>query len=85
MEIDEGNFKLNIKQKELHPVAEYLKPQGRFRHLSEEQLDYLQKDAQSEWNAILELEKSGRFPMLPTHFYSATLPIAKTVYPVFSA
>jgi pyruvate/2-oxoacid:ferredoxin oxidoreductase beta subunit len=62
MEIDGGNFKLNIKQKELHHVAEYLKPQGRFRHLSEEQLEYLQKDAQSEWNALLELEKRGRFP-----------------------
>src|SRR4030042_224167 len=62
MEIDEGNFKLNIKPKELRPIAEYLKPQGRFRHLSEVQLEYLQKDAQIEWNALLELEKRGRFP-----------------------
>jgi pyruvate ferredoxin oxidoreductase beta subunit len=62
MEIDEGKFKLNVKPKELRPIAEYLKPQGRFRHLSEVQLEYLQKDAQIEWNALLELEKRGRFP-----------------------
>jgi pyruvate ferredoxin oxidoreductase alpha subunit len=62
MEIDEGNFKLNLKPKELRPIAEYLKPQGRFRHLSEGQLEFLQKDAQTEWSALLELEKRGRFP-----------------------
>ncbi len=62
MEIDEGNFKLNLKPKELRPIAEYLKPQGRFRHLSEGQLDILQSDAATEWSALLELEKRGRFP-----------------------
>jgi pyruvate ferredoxin oxidoreductase beta subunit len=62
MEIDEGNFKLNLKPKELRPIAEYLKPQGRFRHLSDGQLELLQKDATTEWNALLELEKRGRFP-----------------------
>jgi len=62
MEIDEGNFKLNLKPKELRPIAEYLKPQGRFRHLSEGQLDILQNDAATEWSALLELEKRGRFP-----------------------
>jgi pyruvate ferredoxin oxidoreductase beta subunit len=62
MEIDDGNFKLNLKPKELRPVAEYLKPQGRFRHLSEGQLEFLQKDVQTEWNALLELEKQGKFP-----------------------
>ncbi|MGD0802693.1 MAG: thiamine pyrophosphate-dependent enzyme [Candidatus Bathyarchaeia archaeon] len=62
MEIDEGNFKLNIKPKELRPIAEYLKPQGRFRHLSDGQLEILQNDAQTEWTALLELEKRGRFP-----------------------
>jgi len=62
MEIDEGNFKLNLKPKELRPIAEYLKPQGRFRHLTEGQLEFLQKDAATEWAALLELEKRGRFP-----------------------
>jgi pyruvate/2-oxoacid:ferredoxin oxidoreductase beta subunit len=62
MEIDEGKFKLNLKPKELRPVVEYLKPQGRFRHLSEQQLEFLQKDVQIEWNALLELEKQVKFP-----------------------
>jgi pyruvate/2-oxoacid:ferredoxin oxidoreductase beta subunit len=62
MEIDEGNFKLNLKPKELRPIAEYLKPQGRFRHLTDDQIEFLQKDVQTEWRAILELEKRGRFP-----------------------
>jgi pyruvate ferredoxin oxidoreductase beta subunit len=62
MEIEGGNFKLNFKPKELRPIAEYLKPQQRFRHLNDEQIELLQKDATAEWNMLLEMEKRGRFP-----------------------
>ena len=62
MEIDDGNFKLSIKPKELRPIAEYLKPQQRFRHLTDAQVELVQKEAQDEWTALLELEKRGRFP-----------------------
>ena len=62
MEIEEGNFKLNFKPKELRPIAEYLKPQQRFRHLNDEQIELLQKDATAEWNVLLEMEKRGKFP-----------------------
>ena len=62
MEIEDGSFKLNNKPKELKPLAEYMKPQQRFRHITESQMEMLQKDVQSEWEALLELEKKGRFP-----------------------
>jgi pyruvate/2-oxoacid:ferredoxin oxidoreductase beta subunit len=62
MEIEDGSFKLNNKPKELKPLAEYMKPQQRFRHLTELQMEMLQKDVQNEWQALLELEKKGRFP-----------------------
>ena len=62
MEIEDGSFKLNNKPKELKPLVEYMKPQQRFRHLTELQMEMLQKDVQDEWQALLELEKKGRFP-----------------------
>jgi len=62
MEIEDGAFKLNIKPKELRPVAEYLKPQGRFRHLNEAEMEIIQSEVQAGWSALLELEKVGRFP-----------------------
>jgi hypothetical protein len=37
--VDEGEFKLNYKPKEILPVAEYLKVQGRFRHLKPRQVE----------------------------------------------
>ncbi len=37
-EVENGKYKLNV-DKELKPVAEYLKKQGRFRHLSDEEIE----------------------------------------------
>jgi pyruvate ferredoxin oxidoreductase alpha subunit len=60
--IDHGDFKIDVKPKELRPIKEYLQPQARFRHLKDEQFEIIQRDAQYEWNALLELEKRGKFP-----------------------
>ncbi len=40
-EVENGKYKLNV-DKELKPVAEYLKKQGRFRHLSDEEIEKIQ-------------------------------------------
>jgi len=42
-EVENGRYKLSIDRAQLKPVEEYLKPQGRFRHLSEEQVSKIQK------------------------------------------
>jgi pyruvate ferredoxin oxidoreductase alpha subunit len=60
--IDHGDFKIDVKPKELRPIKEYLQPQARFRHLKDEQFEIIQRDAQYEWDALLELEKRGKFP-----------------------
>lgn len=60
--VDHGDFKIDVKPKELRPIKEYLQPQARFRHLNDEQFEIIQRDAQYEWNALLELEKRGKFP-----------------------
>ena len=60
--IDHGDFKIDVKPKELRPIKEYLQPQARFRHLNDEQFEIIQRDAQYEWDTLLELEKRGKFP-----------------------
>jgi pyruvate ferredoxin oxidoreductase alpha subunit len=60
--VDHGDFKIDVKPKELRPIKEYLQPQARFRHLNDEQFEIIQRDAQYEWDTLLELEKRGRFP-----------------------
>nr|WP_276576416.1 thiamine pyrophosphate-dependent enzyme [Caldicoprobacter algeriensis] len=58
-EVIEGKFILNYKPKNKLPVVEYLKPQGRFRHLftkeNEGLLEEIQKEVDRRWNRLLEL------------------------------
>jgi len=39
------------------PVRDYLKMQGRFRHLSEEEIEKIQKDVDRNWQILLAKEK----------------------------
>jgi pyruvate/2-oxoacid:ferredoxin oxidoreductase beta subunit len=48
-EIEDGTrYTLNHKPRGL-PVREYLKKQGRFKHLTEEQIKHLQMEVDEEW------------------------------------
>lgn len=55
-EIEEGKFKVNVKPREKKPVTEWLKPQGRFRHLLSEENSHLlktfQKRVDEEWDYL---------------------------------
>jgi pyruvate ferredoxin oxidoreductase beta subunit len=62
VEVDHGEFKISVKPRELKPVKEYLAPQRRFRHISEEQLEILQGHINGDWEALLGMEKEGRLP-----------------------
>ena len=46
------------------PVLDYLKMQGRFRHLTEEQVDYIQRFVDHEWEKLLKRhqETHGSLP-----------------------
>ena len=62
LEIENGVTKLNVKPRKLKSVEDYLKLQRRFRHLSEEQIETIQREVEKDWGSWLELEKLGKFP-----------------------
>ncbi|CEG13583.1 Pyruvate synthase subunit PorB [groundwater metagenome] len=53
-EIENGKVNLNYKPAKRKKVEEYLKMQGRFRHLTQQQIDEIQDGIDKEWQ---ELEK----------------------------
>jgi pyruvate ferredoxin oxidoreductase beta subunit len=57
-EVDHGKWKLNYKPKEKLPVEDFLKPQGRFRHLFRPEnrhvIDMLQAEVDGRWAEVLE-------------------------------
>jgi len=61
-EVESGVHKLNYKPKEKKPVTEWLKSQGRFKHLfapgNEDVLKQIQDDVDKNWEKILSLCKS---------------------------
>ena len=61
MEIQNGeDFKLNYKPKELKPVSEYLKPQARFRHMTDAEVSDVQEFTTNRWESLLKSDESGR-------------------------
>jgi pyruvate ferredoxin oxidoreductase beta subunit len=56
-EIEEGAFKFTVKPKERLPVSQYLKAQGRFRHLSDADIEEIQKLTDKLWTEYEELDK----------------------------
>jgi pyruvate ferredoxin oxidoreductase beta subunit len=53
-EIENGKYKLNVNITNRKPVVEYLKPQGRFRHLSEKEIKYIQDRVDSDYAKLME-------------------------------
>jgi len=58
-EVENGKYKLNYKPKEKKPILEWIKPQGRFRHLFKEEnawvLEEFQKKVDEEWEDLNRL------------------------------
>ena len=53
-EIENGSYKLSVDIPKLKPVDEYLKLQGRFRHLSEETIKEIQDRTNREYTKLIE-------------------------------
>jgi len=55
-EVENGVYKINVKPKEKKPIAEFLKPQGRFSHLfkpgNEHILEQIQKEVDEKWENL---------------------------------
>jgi pyruvate ferredoxin oxidoreductase beta subunit len=58
-EIENGKYKLNYKPSNPLPVEDYLKAQGRFKHLFKPEnrhiIETIQKHTDSEWDKLLKL------------------------------
>ena len=53
-EVENGvHYKLNINVKNPKPVEEYLKIQGRFRHLKEDDIKVIQGNVDREWELLM--------------------------------
>lgn len=57
-EVEDGVYKINKKIKNPKPVSEYLKLQGRFRHLPEDQLQFIQNEVNKDWDRLVKLEEA---------------------------
>ena len=53
-EIEDGKYKLNVNVPKRKPVQDYLKLQGRFRHLSEETIKEIQERIDKEYTELME-------------------------------
>ncbi len=52
-EVEDGEYKLNVSPPKLKPVQDYLKLQGRFRHLSEETITEIQHRVDKEHTKLM--------------------------------
>jgi len=53
-EVENGKYTLNYEPPQLRPVIDYLKPQGRFRHLTPELIDKIQQRVSQEYARLKE-------------------------------
>ena len=52
-EIENGKYKLSVRTPNRKPVEDYLKPQGRFRHLSEDNIKLIQENVDRDYDDIM--------------------------------
>jgi pyruvate ferredoxin oxidoreductase beta subunit len=58
-EVENGVYKLSMDMPKLRPIKDYLKLQGRFRHLSDDVIAQIQKRVELEYQKLLEKAKHG--------------------------
>ncbi len=62
-EVDNDQWKINRKPKEIVPVAEFFKPQGRFKHLMKDDpegiVNWHQAQIEKNWDALLRREQES--------------------------
>jgi pyruvate ferredoxin oxidoreductase beta subunit len=51
----DGQYRLSYKPYKKLPVTEYIKGQGRFRHLTDKDIEQIQHQVDKEWAKILKL------------------------------
>jgi pyruvate ferredoxin oxidoreductase beta subunit len=64
-EIENGQYEINVVPDTLKPVIDYTKGQGRFRHLSEKDLEHIQQKVNLDWTKLKELAGLGNGVVVP--------------------
>jgi pyruvate ferredoxin oxidoreductase beta subunit len=59
-EVENGQYKMSLDLPRLRPVVDYLKIQGRFRHLSEDNIAQIQARVKLDYEKLLEKANHGR-------------------------
>jgi pyruvate ferredoxin oxidoreductase beta subunit len=59
-EVVDGRYSMSLDLPKLKPVKEYLKMQGRFRHLSDDVIAQIQARVELEYQKLLEKVKDGK-------------------------
>jgi len=59
-EVENGKYRLNVNIAKRKPVHDYLKLQGRFRHLSEDDIKLIQDRTDKDYEALMELVAKGK-------------------------
>ncbi|MFC1946987.1 pyruvate synthase subunit PorB [Chloroflexota bacterium] len=59
-EVENGKYKLSMKVANRKPVQDYLKPQGRFRHLSEDEIKLIQDRTDEEYAKLMKLVEESQ-------------------------
>ena len=57
-EVEQGIYRINRRIKNPKPVAEYLGLQGRFHHLTKDEVDAFQRAVDRDWNRLVKLEQA---------------------------
>lgn len=58
-EIEKGQLKFSMKPSQDTPVIDYLKTQGRFKHLNEKEINEIQEHINKQWDKLIKLEETG--------------------------
>ena len=58
-EVERGRYRLSMDFPKLKPIQEYIKLQGRFRHLTEEMIEEIQSRVNQEYEVLRERSKRG--------------------------
>ncbi|OGR30199.1 MAG: pyruvate ferredoxin oxidoreductase [Desulfobacca sp. RBG_16_60_12] len=64
-EVVDGKYRMTVEVPKLRPVKDYLKPQGRFRHLREKELNFIQRYTLAQYELLLKKCESP-YPEFPT-------------------
>jgi pyruvate ferredoxin oxidoreductase beta subunit len=58
-EVERGQYRLNIDFPKLKPIKEYIKLQGRFRHLTDDMIGEIEKRVHREYEQLKEKASKG--------------------------